>query len=72
MTRNTPSAGGYTTEHYGQPSRRFHALQIEINRGLYLDEATLSPTSGFEPLRAHIDALTAALTGADWSPLKAA
>lgn len=71
ISRNTPYAGGYTTEHYGQPSRRFHALQIEINRGLYLDEATLSPTSGFEPLRAHIDALTIALTAADWSALKA-
>ncbi|MEW5683384.1 MAG: N-formylglutamate amidohydrolase [Pseudomonadota bacterium] len=72
VTRNTPYAGGYTTEHYGQPSRRFHALQIEINRGLYLDEATLSPTSGFAPLRAHIETLTEALTSADWSPLKAA
>jgi N-formylglutamate amidohydrolase len=72
VTRNTPYAGGYTTEHYGQPSRRFHALQIEINRGLYLDEATLSQTSGFSPLQAHIDALTAALTAADWSALKAA
>lgn len=72
VTRNTPYAGGYTTEHYGQPQRRFHALQIEINRGLYLDEATLAATSGFSPLRDHIDRLTAALTAADWSALKAA
>ncbi|MBI1199594.1 MAG: N-formylglutamate amidohydrolase [Phenylobacterium sp.] len=72
VARNTPYAGGYTTEHYGQPSRRAHALQIEINRALYLDEATLSPTRGFAALKAHIERLTAALAAADWSALKAA
>ncbi|WP_296594939.1 N-formylglutamate amidohydrolase [Phenylobacterium sp.] len=70
VTRNTPYAGGYTTEHYGQPHRRGHALQIEINRALYLDEATLAPTSGFERLREHIGQLTRALADADWSALK--
>jgi N-formylglutamate amidohydrolase len=35
---NTPYAGGFTTEHYGDPPRRRHALQIEINRALYMDE----------------------------------
>jgi N-formylglutamate amidohydrolase len=72
VARNTPYAGGYTTEHYGQPRRRSHALQIEINRALYLDEATLSPTSGFERLKADIDRLTRTLAQADWSALKAA
>ena len=43
VARNTPYAGGYTTEHYGRPRAGVHALQIEINRGLYLDEATLGP-----------------------------
>jgi N-formylglutamate amidohydrolase len=71
VARNTPYAGGYTTEHYGQPQRRAHALQIEINRALYLDEATLSPTSGFEALRTHIEQLTETLAKADWSALKA-
>jgi len=71
VTRNTPYAGGYTTEHYGQPHRRAHALQIEINRGLYLDEATLSPTSGFDRLRADVEKLTKTLAAADWSALKA-
>jgi N-formylglutamate amidohydrolase len=36
--RNTPYAGGYTTKHYGRPKKGVHVLQIEINRGLYLDE----------------------------------
>ncbi len=40
---NRPYAGGYITEHYGKPGRGVHALQIEINRGLYLDEKTLEP-----------------------------
>ncbi len=35
---NAPYAGGFTTEHYGVPSRGHHALQIEINRALYMDE----------------------------------
>jgi N-formylglutamate amidohydrolase len=72
VARNTPYAGGYTTEHYGRPQRRSHALQIEINRALYLDEATLAPTSGFEELKLNIEQLTRALAAADWSALKAA
>ncbi len=39
---NRPYAGGFITEHYGSPGRGVHALQLEINRALYLDEATLS------------------------------
>jgi N-formylglutamate amidohydrolase len=70
VVRNTPYAGGYTTEHYGQPGRRAHALQIEINRALYLDEATLSPTRGFARLKAHLGRLASALAVADWGPLR--
>jgi len=71
VARNTPYAGGYTTEHYGRPARRVHALQIEINRALYLDEARLAPTAGFERLRRDVAALTASLAGEDWSALAA-
>jgi N-formylglutamate amidohydrolase len=70
VARNTPYAGGYTTEHYGRPARRTHALQIEINRALYLDEARLTPTAGFERLKADLARLTTALAAADWSGLK--
>jgi N-formylglutamate amidohydrolase len=70
VARNTPSAGGYTTEHYGGPARRRHALQVEINRGLYLDEASLQVTRGYGRLKADVEALIEALTGADWSALK--
>ena len=71
VARNTPYAGGYTTEHYGRPARRTHALQIEINRALYLDEANLTPTAGFDRLKADLERLTRALAGADWSALAA-
>lgn len=58
---NRPYAGGFITEHYGQPLLNSHALQIEINRGLYCNEAELSPTSGFEGLRHDLEAVTARL-----------
>jgi len=48
---NRPYAGGYITEHYGQPAVGIEALQIEINRGLYLNETTLLLTAGFDGLR---------------------
>lgn len=47
---NKPYAGGFITEHYGRPSRNLHALQIEVNRGLYMNERTFQRTSGFDPL----------------------
>jgi len=44
---NRPYAGGFITEHYGQPKRNIHALQIEINRSLYLNETTLERSGSF-------------------------
>lgn len=35
---NAPYAGGFTTGFYGHPSANRHALQIEINRALYVDQ----------------------------------
>ncbi len=58
---NRPYAGGYITEHYGRPSRNVHAVQIEINRGLYLDELTLRPTAGFDELQRDLLSLAAPL-----------
>jgi len=56
--RNQPYAGGFITEHYGAPLENCSAVQIEINRGLYLDEARLVLDPGFAHLKS---ALTAAL-----------
>ncbi len=38
VRRNKPYAGGFITEHYGSPASARHAVQIEINRALYMDE----------------------------------
>ncbi len=48
---NKPYAGGFITEHYGRPAKGLHALQIEVNRGLYMDERSFEPTAGFAALR---------------------
>ncbi len=65
VARNAPYAGGYTTEFYGRPDDGVHALQIEINRAVYLDEAALKPTAGFARLKRDLDRLCAALAR-DW------
>lgn len=59
---NKPYAGGFITEHYGRPQRHLHALQIEINRGLYMDEATQQPHQGFTKLSQDLARFTAELT----------
>ncbi|GGG66122.1 N-formylglutamate amidohydrolase [Salipiger pallidus] len=51
VARNTPFAGAYVTQAYGRPSRRQHAVQIEIDRSLYMDEATLRLNDNFQALR---------------------
>lgn len=61
VARNAPYAGGYTTEHYGQPEAGVHVLQVEINRRLYLDEASLSPGPAFAAVRQDLERLFAAL-----------
>lgn len=50
VVRNKPYAGGFNTEHYGRPSRNLHALQIEINRSLYMDESRLRRRPGLRRL----------------------
>lgn len=65
--RNTPYAGGYTTEHYGRPEEGVHALQIEINRGLYMDEQRVAIASGFNLMREKISSFINAVAKADWS-----
>src|SRR5256886_14985323 len=38
VSRNKPYAGGFITEHYGNPATGLHAIQLELNRALYMDE----------------------------------
>ena len=46
VSRNHPYPGGYTLDRHGQPSRGIHAVQIEVDRSLYLDKACLEPGAG--------------------------
>jgi len=54
---NQPFAGGYTLEQHAEPGKGIEALQIEINRALYMDETRLTPHQGFERLKALLSAL---------------
>ncbi|MEJ1160189.1 N-formylglutamate amidohydrolase [Prosthecomicrobium sp. N25] len=54
VARNKPYAGGFITEHYGRPGKGLHALQIEINRALYMNEDTYEPHAGFGRLAADL------------------
>ena len=62
VRRNDPYAGGYVTRHYGRPRDAVHALQIEINRSLYMDEKTLEPHSGFVRLTVELAEFIEGLT----------
>jgi N-formylglutamate deformylase len=57
VSRNKPYAGGFITEHYGNPTAGLHAIQLELNRGLYMDERQFERTAPFDVLAAHLEAL---------------
>jgi N-formylglutamate amidohydrolase len=69
VSRNAPYAGGHTTEFYGSPGRGAHALQIEINRGLYLDEGTMALSPGFIGLKRDLNAIFGRLAIQDWEQI---
>lgn len=65
VLRNSPYSGGFTTQHYGRPAEGMHALQIEINRALYMDEFSYERGAGFADMQARLAVLIDAL--ADFS-----
>jgi len=50
VSTNYPYAGGFVTTHYGRPDAGIEAVQIEINRDLYLNPVTLAPKRGYDRL----------------------
>lgn len=54
VSRNAPYAGGFVAAAYGRPADGIHVLQIEINRALYLDEARLARTPGYDTLKSDL------------------
>lgn len=61
VTRNVPYSGGFVTRHYGRPKEAIHALQIEINRGLYMDEGRIVPTPNLGRITDQMRAVIAGL-----------
>ncbi len=59
--RNKPYAGGFITEHYGAPMNGYHAIQIEVNRSIYMDERRLERTDGFHRMVADFAKLAATI-----------
>lgn len=59
VSRNAPFAGAYITQTYGRPSRGFHAVQIEIDRSLYMDEARVEKSANFDAFKAVLDSVIA-------------
>jgi len=64
VTVNDPYKGAAIVRKYGQPSRSCSTIQIEINRALYLDEATVEPNSGFGKLKSSLESLMDVLASA--------
>lgn len=61
FARNAPYAGGHVTERHGRPAENVHALQIEIDRALYLGPDLRSPGKGFDAISRLIAVVVEAL-----------
>jgi N-formylglutamate amidohydrolase len=59
VARNMPFAGAFITQHYGRPSRHQHAIQVEIDRALYMDERTLEPNANFTAFKTLLNGVIA-------------
>lgn len=63
VVRNAPYSGGFITRNYGRPAHGVHALQIEINRGLYMHEPTFSRAPGLATIIDNMAHLIERLVG---------
>lgn len=73
VARNTPFAGAYITQAYGRPAQGRHAVQVEIDRGLYMDEQRIKPNRDFDSVAAALHRVIArvAVIGQQPVPLAA-
>lgn len=63
VSRNAPFAGAYITQAYGRPARHQHAIQVEIDRSLYMDEARIRPNGNFKALQQVLRGVVAEIAG---------
>ena len=61
VEKNKPYAGGYITEHYGNPSEGFHTLQLEVNRKLYMNETSYDLLGNSDEIRSLFSDLVSTL-----------
>ena len=61
---NEPYAGGYITRHYGRPLEGVHCLQIEVARGLYMEERSFRKLANFRPVQDMLRRFLSNLAGA--------
>ncbi len=73
VARNAPFAGGYITQAYGRPRQGYHALQIEIDRSLYMDESAIEKRADFDEVRTRLARVVSdlATVGPDSLPVAA-
>jgi N-formylglutamate amidohydrolase len=57
VSRNKPYAGGFITEHYGDPPAGLHAIQLELNRALYMDEKRYERSANFARVARDMETL---------------
>lgn len=55
VSRNSPFAGAYMVQNYGRPARGMHAVQIEIDRSLYMNEALVKPSPEFATVKSLLN-----------------
>ena len=72
VARNTPFAGAYVTQHYGRPSHDQNAIQIEIDRSLYMNEATIERLPNFDDFCARIREVILDISKIDQNNIKLA
>ena len=71
VVRNAPYSGGFITRNYGRPESGVHALQIEINRALYMDETTIERTDGLAKIAEDMNLLAGRLAALEPAALAA-
>lgn len=72
VVRNAPFAGGYITQTYGRPRQGVHALQIEINRSLYMNEKRIMKRADFAEVAASVGKVVEGLAQLGSRPLRVA
>src|SRR5437868_3593147 len=74
--RNKPYAGGFITEHYGNPASGLHAVQLELNRAIYMDERRRERSPRFAQVASDFgvlaDVLATTVPFGDLGPFQAA